>query len=325
MFDAELESFKTLIDIRGYAAAHGYVDDHRASWKTGKVMRHPSTDDKIVVRRGNKGYYLWISNRNQRKGTIIDFVHYLKGGSATGRIDIGAIRKELRPWIGKPPVDVPSYAPLVETPKDRRKVETTYAEMRDVTDGHLYLERQRKLPASLLTSDRFAGRIRIDSKGNAVFPHFDAEGLSGYELKNAGFTGFAPGGTKALWLSHEMPGDKRLVFCESAIDALSHAVLFPANHARYASICGGLNDRQPEIIRAAIARMPHGSEIIAAMDADRSGRAYAEVVHQAVELTGRSDLRFSAQEPVGFKDWNDQLRARPLPQSLHRPKEAAPQ
>jgi hypothetical protein len=324
MFDAELESFKTLIDIRGYAAAHGYVDDHRASWKSGKVMRHPATDDKIVVRRGSKGYYLWISNRNQRKGTIVDFVHYLKGGSATGRIDIGSIRKELRPWIGKPPVDVPSYAPLVEIPKDRMKVETAYAEMRDATDGHPYLERQRELPASLLRSDRFAGRIRIDGKGNAVFPHFDAEGLSGYELKNVDFTGFASGGAKALWLSHEMPDDKSLVFCESGIDALSHAALFPDNQARYASICGGLNDKQPEFIRAAIARMPHGSEIVAAMDADQAGRGYAEVVRQALELTGRGDLHFSAQEPVGFKDWNDQLRAKPLPFLPLRQKEAAP-
>ena len=58
-------------------------------------------------------------------------------------------------------------------------------------------------PCPLLIADeRFAGRIRIDNKGNAVFPHFDAEGLSGYELKNVEFTGFASGGAKALWLSN---------------------------------------------------------------------------------------------------------------------------
>jgi Toprim-like len=92
--------------------------------------------------------------------------------------------------------------------------------------------------------------------------------LSGYELKNVGFTGFASGGSKALWLSHELPDDQRLVFCEAAVDALSHAVLFPDNHARYASIGGKPNPQQPELIRAAAARMPNGSEIIAAMDAD---------------------------------------------------------
>ena len=325
MFDAELETFKRAIDLRQYAAAHGYVDDHKASWKSGKAMRHPSTGDKIVVRLGSKGYYLWISNRNQRKGTIVDFVHYLNGGSVTGRIDIGAIRKELRPWIGKPPVDVPSYAPLIEIRKDRVKMETAYAEMRDAAEGHPYLERHRTLPASLLTSDRFAGRIRIDAPhGNAVFPHFDAEGLSGYELKNVGFTGFASGGTKALWLSQEFPDDKRLVLCESAIDALSHATLFPDNHARYASIGGGLNDTQPELIRAAVARMPQDAEIIVAMDADKPGREYAEVVRQAVKMTGRADLRFSVHEPQGAKDWNDVLRAKPLPFLPYRSEKASP-
>ena len=105
--------------------------------------------------------------------------------------------------------------------------------------------------------NRFAGRIRIDARGNAVFPHFDAEGLCGYEIKNRGFTGFASGGSKGLWLSHELPSDNRLVFCESSIDALSHAVLFPDKHARYASIGGKLNPTQPELNAcAAAARLP---------------------------------------------------------------------
>ena len=101
-------------------------------------------------------------------------------------------------------------------------------------------------------------------RGNAVFPHFDADGLSGYEMKNTGFTGFAPGGSKALWLSHECADDNRLVVCESAVDALSHAVLFPDNRARYASIGGKTNTEQPELIRAAVARTLISSEIVSA-------------------------------------------------------------
>jgi len=75
----------------------------------------------------------------------------------------------------------------------------------------------------LLTSERFLGRIKIDARGNAVFPHFDTEGLTGYELKNRNFTGFASGGVKALWVSNAKEDDNSIVFCESAIDALSHA------------------------------------------------------------------------------------------------------
>jgi Toprim-like/Protein of unknown function (DUF3991) len=176
---------------------------------------------------------------------------------------------------------------------------------------HPYLENERALPASLLGSERFAGRIRTDARGNAIMPHFDQEGLCGYEIKNKGFTGFASGGTKGLWLSDGLPDDNRLVFCESAIDALSHAVLYPDERARYASIGGKPNPVQPELIRAAIARMPSGSEIVAAMDADEDGVKLAGVVRQAVELSGRGDLRFVLQEPFGVKDWNDELRAKP--------------
>jgi hypothetical protein len=65
--------------------------------------------------------------------------------------------------------------------------------------------------------------------------------------------------------------------------------------------------------------MPIGSEIVSAMDADADGAKLADVVRKAVELTGRLDLRFTVQEPVGFKDWNDQLRARPRPLLSNRP------
>jgi hypothetical protein len=306
--DAELSSFKTAIDLRAYAASQGYQLDRKASWRGTAVMRHPVSDDKVVIKRGLDGHYVYFSVRDDRdNGSIIDFVQFRQG------LSLGAVRKELRPWIGQPPVPVPSFPVLVKTEKDRVKVEAAWEKMQDLADGHPYLERARSLPAALLLDERFAGRIRIDGKGNAVFPHFDAEGLSGFELKNTGFTGFAPGGTKALWLSHEFPADTRLVVTESAIDALSHAVLFPDHFARYASIGGKPNPQQPELIRAAAARMPHGGDVVAAMDNDADGRKLAEIVRQAVALTGRGDLHFRIQEPEGAKDWNDQLRAKPLP------------
>jgi hypothetical protein len=306
--DSELESFKTQIDLRSYALGQGYQLDAKSSWRGTSVMRHPSTQDKVIIKRDMDGHYVYFSVRDDRdNGSIIDFVQNRQ------RLSLGTVRKELRPWTGQAPLPVPQFPALPKTEKDRMKVEAAYARMQDANAGHPYLERERLIPAALLALDRFTGRIRIDQRSNAVFPHFDQDGLSGYELKNIGFTGFASGGTKALFLSHEFPTDTKLVLCESAIDALSHAVLFPNNHARYASIGGKPNPQQPELIRAAAARMPVGGEVIAAMDADGDGRKLAEVVRAAVEMTGRHDLRFTVHEPIGHKDWNDQLRARPLP------------
>lgn len=298
--DLELESFKH-IDLRAYAAGQGYELDRKESWRGSAVMRH-ARGDKIVIKRASDGHYVYFSVRDDRdNGSIIDFVQFRHN------LSLGAARKELRPWVGQTPVPVPAFPALPKTAKDRMRVETEYRKMQDAR-RHPYLENERALPGSLLELERFAGRVRMDARGNAVFPHFDGEGLCGYEIKNTGFTGFAAGGTKGLWVSHVRLDDTRLVFCESAIDALSHAALFLDDHARYASIGGKPNPLQPELIRAAVARMPADSEIVAGMDNDADGAALAGVVRNAVELTGRGDLRFVVQQPVGVKDWNDQLR-----------------
>jgi hypothetical protein len=315
MFDPELESFKTQIDLRAYAASQGFQLDGKESSRGSTVLRHPDGDKIIIKRDAADGHYVYFSvhRGDDKGGSIIDFVQVRQG------LSLGAVRKELRPWIGASPVPVPSFQPLQKTSRDRMKVEAEYAKMQDAP-AHPYLEGERALPSSLLQHERFAGRIRID-RGNAIFPHFDAEGICGFEKKNVGYTGFSSGGVKGLWLSHELPDDKRLVVCESAIDALSHAVLFPDEHARYASISGKPNPIQPELIRAAIARMPVGTEIISAMDADEDGVKLSAVVQKAFELTGRQDLRYAVHEPFGFKDWNDQLRKIPQLQFNRRAKE----
>ena len=305
--DQELESFKTAIDLRAYAAAHGYTWDRRESWRGSSVMRH-ANGDKVIVKRDADGHYVYFSVRDEAdNGSIIDFIQN------RDRISLGAVRKELRPWIGRAaPARLPLFPALPPTSKNRLEVEAAFRRMEEAP-RHPYLENERGLPASVLGSPRFAGRIRRDGFGNAVFPHFDLEGLCGYEIKNQGFTGFASGGEKGLWFSHTEPTDNCLVLCESAIDALSHAALFPAPGSRYASIGGQMNPRQPELVRTALLRLPAGAEVVAAMDADPDGRKYAEAVRLAVAGSGRDDLRFTSQEPSVGKDWNDQLRATSRP------------
>ena len=130
------------------------------------------------------------------------------------------------------------------------------------------MEGIRRIPDSLLSSCRFAGRVKIDGYGNAVFPHFNLDGdLCGYELRNRTFQGFAKGGEKGLWISHRFDGDERLVLCESGIEALSYAALFPDSNSRYGSIGGRPNAEQMLLIAHEIVALPSG-EIVAAMNAD---------------------------------------------------------
>ena len=303
-FDPELEEFKRL-DLRLFAADRGYALDRKESWRGSAVMRNGG--DKIVIKLGPDGHYVYFSVRDDNDhGSIIDFLKHRGGGN------LGNIRKELRTWSGKPSPSLPSFTKLEVTTKDRAAVEQRFYTMQPAR-RHPYLEDVRNIPAALLGSPRFLGRVRIDARSNAVFPHYDAAGLSGYEMKNRAFTGFAAGGEKGLWMGHSRDGDNRLLFAESAIDALSYAALFPDDRCRYASIGGKMNPQQPGLIVAEIAKLPNGAEVIAAMDSDADGVQLAGMIEAALTASGREDLKFRRHSPaLPVKDWNDVLQARKI-------------
>jgi hypothetical protein len=300
--DSELDAFKRKVDLRQFAVSLGYEMDRRESWRGSTVLRRDA--DKIVVKRNHNGHYVFFSVRDDRdNGTIVDFLQRRQN------LNLGAVRQILRPWIGRS-VTPPQFPALEPTSTNRMRVERAYRRMAHA-QRYPYLERERCLPSAVLLSPRFAGRMRIDSRGNTVFPHFDVAGLCGYEIKNRGFTGFAAGGQKGLWFSHARPDDRRLVLAESAIDALSHAALFPdaEDQTRYASLGGKPSSRQTGLVQATIARLPEGAEIVAAFDTDEAGHKLVNVIREAVasvaSRTERTDLIFNAHLAVKEgEDWN---------------------
>jgi hypothetical protein len=304
--DSELEAFKRQIDLRQLAFSLGYEIDRRESWRGSTVLRRGA--DKIVVKRNPNGHYVFFSLRDDHdNGTIIDFLQRRQNPN------LGSVRQTLRPWIGRP-ASVPQFPELEPASRDRLRVEGQYRRMANA-QRYPYLEHQRCLPPAVLLSPRFRGRMRIDSRGNTVFPHFDAAGLCGYEVKNRGFTGFAAGGQKGLWFSHCQPDDRRLVLAESAIDALSYAALFPdaEDRTRYASLGGRPSSRQMELLQATIARLPAGSEIVAAFDADVPGRWLLEalrlVVADVAAKRGKTNVMIQANLPAQEgEDWNQVLQ-----------------
>ena len=161
-------------------------------------------------------------------------------------MNLGEVRKELRPWLSGPG-HVPQgrggesfEQPLLPITKEKADMYGRLASMQSVT-GLPFLKQVRALPETVTGSARFAGRIYQDQRSNAVFPHCDLEGLCGYEIKNTGFTGFSPGGSKGLWCSRTTEEDDTLVIGEAAIDLLSFAALHPSRTSRYVSTGGALN------------------------------------------------------------------------------------
>ena len=305
----ELEDFKSEINLTEYAAGQGYVLDRKASSRNSKVMRRDD-GDKVVIARGQDRHWIYFSVRDDAdNGTIIDFVQNRKG------VKLGGVRQELRPWTGgaqavtRPHPDF--FAQEIEpVSRDRAQVLLELARMK-LLASHRWLEEERRIPAALLQSPRFAGKLQVDFRTNAIFPHADKDGPCGYEIKNKGFTGFARGGEKGLWFSVANSSDTALVLAESGIDALSHAALHPNRNARYASTGGAMNPNQPALIRGAIEKMGQGAEIRIATDNDEGGRELAEQIAAIVAETGREDLRIVRDLPEGEgADWNDRLRER---------------
>jgi Toprim-like/Protein of unknown function (DUF3991) len=293
--DEELERFKRDIKLHEYAASLGYELDRAESSKREIVLRRGA--DKISVRMDADGHYVYYSFRDDKdSGTIMDFVMRRQGKN------FGEARKILRVWAGIE--RIPLYDHLEAAPRgDRAAVAAEYKTMKDLR-WHDYLEQDRAIPRPVLLSPRFKGRIRVEARANAIFPHCDEDGLCGFEKRGRAFKGFADLGEKGLWTSNAFPDDRRLVVAESAIDCLSHAALFPDAGTRYASIAGGLNPVQPVLIAKACRELPPGAEVVSITHADADGDRYAAVIEEAA-----ASLPFRLHRPSGVKDWNDVLRS----------------
>lgn len=324
---AELEAFKSRIDLREYAAGRGYEIDRKASSRNSAGMRHPD-GDKIIIGVGNDDHWVYFSVHDTADhGSIIDFVQRRGGGN------MGQVRKELRPWLdightappraSTPPVSAQDRQDFGPRPspvtRDIMGVRARYAaaEGLEAREGfHPYLCQDRAIPAALLANERFFGHVRIDHRGNALFPHWNEDGLCGFEIKNAGFTGFAPGGVKGLWASRRQDQDRRLVIAETAIDALSYAVLKGDSHTRYLSTSGAMNPEQPGLLNRAIRGLPQGSRVVLAVDHDEGGEKIAAAIDPIFDhvhrVLGRQDLQLVIDRPdfIGA-DWNDVLRGDP--------------
>jgi hypothetical protein len=306
----ELEDFKSRINLSEYAAACGYRLDRKASSRNSAVMVR-SAGDKIIIALGSDRHWIYFSVGEERdSGSIIDFVQNRQGGT------LGDVRKELRPWLegrlsdqSRPPLD--AFLPTLEpASKDLIAVRARYEAMKPIDGSHPYLENERRIPAEVLCNPRFAGRIRIDGYENGIFPHWNQDGLCGYEIKNRNFTGFAPGGEKGLWGSRIGPDDSKLIIAETAIDALSYFALKDPYGARYVSTAGALNPIQPALILSAINKLPPRGEVILALDNDNGGVQLAAKISSIFgQIDAGGCVLKTDLPPTPGQDWNDVLQA----------------
>jgi hypothetical protein len=304
--DSELNRFKRDVHLLRYAVErHGYQRDPLKSSLFSHVLGHPTSGDKIIARRDTDGHWTYFSVRDEHdNGTVIDFVLHRPPSNS-----LGDVRKELRQWLGTAPPDRAEWQALAcPAPTPNLKRTQDAFEAGRLTKTSWYLE-SRGLRRETLSGPRFAGTWRIGARDNVLFPHHDDTGaLTGFEMKNRGFTGFSTGGTKSAWQSNTLPTDRALVVAESAIDALSYYQLHTpeSEDYRYLSTAGAPSAAQFRLLDRLCAQLPAGWVVVAAVDRDAGGDWLAQHLEW---ITGRHQhLSFQRHSPEREKDWNDVLQ-----------------
>ncbi len=303
----ELEQFKTQINLCAYAASRGFQPVPNQSSRRSIVLRNPS-GDKLIVSRGPNGHWRYFNVHESRdRGTIVDFIQFRE------RLSLGLVRRELRQWLGNAPnLAQPfshTFPELRSQAHDLAQVLLAWEHALPIGRVNNYLQVERKIPPAIVGDARFRGQLRIGERRNVLFAHRQYDDLCGFEVKNRGFTGFAPGGVKGLFSSLPTPNDRELVICETAIDALSYAALHGVHRKRFLSTAGKLSPLQKQLLQAVVLEMPSGSQIILAMDHDAGGEQLIAAITQTLSGVDLGDKAFASHVPDQADcDWNDVLR-----------------
>ena len=171
----ELERFKSQINLTEYAAARGYQLDRRESSRNSVVMRHPPSNDKIIIARADRDHHwIYFSCRDDADhGTILDFV------CRRDRSSFPEACRTLSTWLGadRPRVSPDLYRASIEPRRiDRRAACAEYERAHNVSNS-LYLN-CRGIRPDVIRHPRFAATVREDSRQKVLFPHRDELGLA---------------------------------------------------------------------------------------------------------------------------------------------------
>lgn len=294
----ELDEMK-LINIADYLVSQEYQPNKAKSSQNALCYYHSNGDRLIVGTDAKSGHSVYYSVRDdQDNGTIIHLIQKRQS------LNLGQVRRQLRPWIGRGPQERSEIQPQPRpepTTKDRQAQARGLAACEPIGSRHKYLE-SRAINSETLK--HFRSRIYTDTRGNAVFPHFDAQGVTGLEIKNTKFTGFSKAGEKGLWL-HGPADPQRIVVVESVIDAMSHYQLDSGSQERgrtlYISTAGKMSPESKASLQTLLDKH-RDLEIVAGFANNADGDKYTG------EIQGMAAEREIIRHRPHKNDWNEDLQ-----------------
>ena len=193
-----------------------------------------------------------------------------------------------------------ALSPTTPIPSTQAALQLPPADPAKRAQVEAYLCGQRALPAALVQTLFHSGALYADGRANAVF-HLQGpqQQLVGAELRGTtavAWRGMAPGSRKdyGYFAAPPPPTARAVVLCESAIDALSCAVL----HPKYTCLSTAGARPDPRWLGPLLhQRLP----VYCGFDADATGETLAQEMMRRHPTVQR--LR-----PT-LHDWNDVLRA----------------
>lgn len=266
------------IDIISLLQHLGSTNDRqdRAKWHTSQG---------VISVNGQK-FINW--NRGTGGGGAIDLIMHLQGINFKEAV---AFLCEVFSCTPMQSVPNPSHSPqqIFKLPqKNKKKLQRAVCYLKDV----------RCIPIQVIDQLIQSEKLYADIKGNAVFLLLGKKKRAvGAELRgtyNTQWRGMAPGSQKKLGCFYIVgENSKKMVLCESAIDAISYAVLHPEYTA--ISTSGAM------VNPAWLSRfLSNGCEIYCGFDTDKTGEAMASKMIKLYPSIKR--LRPSRH------DWNEVLQ-----------------
>lgn len=244
----------------------------------------------IVSVKGQK-FMNW--SKNKGGGGAIDLVCHLRGDDFQQAVMWLASNFELCS-LQNDRQESPSYPPRTSLQLPRRDQSKIQRVIHYLTD-------LRRIPRKIVMDLIQYGNLYADSRSNAVFLLLGKEKIVvGAELRGTGssqWRGMAPGSKKNLGCFYVLgKSNRKMVICESAIDAISSLVLWP----EYTAISTSGANHNPAWLKNFL---DHGCDIYCGFDADNTGDMLAEKMIRLYPSVKR--LR-----PPGH-DWNLILQSSP--------------
>ena len=336
----ELRRFNAEIPLNRFVEAHGWTLDDKESTRAWEKYRGPAGDSIVIS--PEKNLYFHQQNKDQDKGGVIQFTqaHVLNKGS------LGEARKYLRDFSGdkRPEWKVQAQtqqrsADVVKLPQiEDRKAEWKALPALSPKSAN-YLTAIRGLEPDTLAA--YGRSIRTDihqtEKGgelhNVAFAHIAIDQdnqpvIAGWEKKGPGkektFNGFHGHRGIAVFKHRDFdnadergPDDvgfcRKMILCESSIDALSKAQMDGRHPGDVYVSIGGTPSAAAEKSLFALIRKNEPREVVLAFDNDDAGHGFA--IHMERYLAAEN-LKFSMPHfttrmefpPKERKDWNDVLK-----------------